>query len=110
MNLYLSLPVLFIKFWYLEAPLRLVKFFFSLNHASLQILSLPLMIRTFFKPLKNEYRPGLVVFSIFMGIFIKTALILFDLVIYMAILTLEAAFLILFIAWPVLTFLILFIK
>ncbi len=68
------------------------------------------MIRTFFKPLKNEYRQGLVFFSIVMGIFVKTALILFDLVIYGAIIILEVAFLILFLAWPVLTFLILFIK
>lgn len=110
MSLYLSLPVLFFKFWYIEAPLRLVKFFFSLNHASLQILSLPLMIRTFFKPLKNEYRQGLVVFSIAMGIIVKTVLILFDLVIYLAILILEVMFIILFLAWPILTFLILFIK
>ncbi|MEK9176340.1 MAG: hypothetical protein AAB520_02785, partial [Patescibacteria group bacterium] len=68
MSFYLSLPFLFLKFWFLEAPLKLTKYFFSLNHAALQILSLPLMIRTFFKPLKNEYRKGLVAFSIGMGI------------------------------------------
>lgn len=109
MRLYLSLPVLFIKFWYLEAPLRLIRFFFSLNHASLQILSLSLMLRTFFKPVKNEYRPGLVIFSIGMGMVIKTMLIIFDLIILLAVILLEIIFLIFFIAWPILTFLILFI-
>lgn len=68
------------------------------------------MIRTFFKPLKNEYRKGLVVFSIGMGIFIKTALIFFDLVFFDTVIFLEVTFLAFFIWWPLLTFLILFIK
>ncbi|MBP9716524.1 MAG: hypothetical protein KBD51_01130 [Candidatus Levybacteria bacterium] len=82
----------------------------SVNHAVLQILSLPLMLRTFFKPLKNEYRKGLVVFSIGMGIFIKTTLIFFDLVFFGTVLFLEVTFLAFFIWWPLITFLILFIK
>ncbi|MDP1690316.1 MAG: hypothetical protein Q8L52_03935, partial [bacterium] len=65
----------------------------SVNHAVLQILSLPLMIRTFFKPLKNEYRKGLVAFSIGMGIFIKTILIAVDLIIFFSVIFLELTFL-----------------
>ncbi len=107
---YLSIPFLFLKFWYLEAPLRLIKYFMSVNHAVLQILSLPLMIRTFFKPLKNEYRKGLVVFSIGMGIFVKSVLIFFDLFLFGAVLFFEITFLAFFIWWPLITFLILFIK
>lgn len=109
MSLYLSLPFLFLKFWYIDAPIKIINFFLSLNHSFLQILSLPLMIKTFFRPLKNEYRKGLVFFSIVMGIVIKTFLIVFDLIIYLAIIILEIMFIILFLTWPVLTFLILFI-
>ena len=109
-GLYLSLPLLFLKFWYIDAPLRLVKYFFSVNHAVLQILSLPIMVRTFFKPLKNEYRKGLVVFSIGMGIFVKTILIFVDVVAFLFEIFLEITFLTFFIWWPLLTFLTLFIR
>lgn len=40
------------------------------------LLSVPLLIKTFFKPLKNEYRDGLVLFSIIMGMIIKLVLLL----------------------------------
>jgi len=39
------------------------------------LLSLPLLVRTFFKPLKNEYRDGLVLFSVIFGMVIKSMLI-----------------------------------
>lgn len=110
MGFYLSIPLLFLKFWYIEATFRLIRYFFSLNHAVLSILSLPLMITTFFKPLKNEYRSGLVLFSLGMGIVIKSVLIFTDLIIYLVFILLEIAFLILFISWPILSFAVLFIK
>ncbi len=106
---YLSIPFLFLKFWYLEAPLRLINYFMSLNHAALQILSLPLMIRTFFKPLKNEYRKGLVAFSIGMGIFVKSVFIIVDSFVLLLLIFFEITFLAFFIWWPVLTLAILFI-
>ncbi len=107
--MYLQLPLLFLKFWYIDAPLRIVKYFFSVNHAVLQILSLPLMIKTFFQPLKNEYRKGLVAFSIGMGIFVKTILILVDLIIYLFVILTEITFLSFFMWWPILTIYILFV-
>ena len=109
MSFYLSLPVQFLRFWYIDAPLRIAKYFFSVNHAVLQILSLPLMIKTFFRPLKNEYREGLVVFSIGMGIFVKTILILVDLIIYLFVILAEITFLSFFMWWPILTIYILFV-
>src|SRR3990167_4043585 len=109
MKFYLSLPIQFLRFWYVDAPLRLISFFSSVNRACLEILSLSILIRTFFKPLKNEYRKGLVAFSIGMGIAIKTFLIFFDLVIFLTIITLEISFILFFLSWPVLTFAILFI-
>jgi hypothetical protein len=109
MQFYLSLPFLFLKFWFLEAPERLVRYFFSLNHAALQILSLPLMLRTFFKPLKNEYRKGLVGFSIGMGIAVKTVLIFIESWIMVGLIGLEIAAVILFILWPAAAIYLLFI-
>jgi len=109
MNLYLSLPILFLKFWFIEAPIGLVNYLFSLNHAALQILSLPLMVRTFFKPLKNEYRKGLVGFSLVMGILVKTTFILTDLILFGFLLFFEFSLIALFVLWPFIAVYILFI-
>ena len=106
---YLSLPVLFLKFWFVQAPLRLAKYSLSVNHAFLQFLSLPLMLRTFFKPLKNEYRKGFVLFSIIFGILVKTAFIFIDLILLGFIVFIELAVIVLFVLWPFLTFYILFL-
>src|SRR5260370_225767 len=70
MKNYLLLPIIFLKFWYFDAPRSLIGFFASLNHAFFELFSLPLFLRTYFKPLKNEYRQGLVGFSIAMGLVI----------------------------------------
>ncbi|OGH21322.1 MAG: hypothetical protein A2958_00790 [Candidatus Levybacteria bacterium RIFCSPLOWO2_01_FULL_38_13] len=106
---YLSIPIIFLKFWYLEAPIGLIRFFSSLNNSTLQLLSLPLLIKTYFKPWKNEYRKGLVAFSIAMGIFIKTFVISAELLIFFLILIFEILFFITFLFWPVGTVLILFL-
>jgi hypothetical protein len=79
----------------------------TVNHAALQILSLFLLFRTFFKPLKNEYRKGLVVFSIVFGMIMKSALIFVDLLFFGLLLTIEIFILGLFVLWPFLTFYIL---
>lgn len=100
---YLTLPLVFLKFWYLEAPIKILKFFSTLNQSLLSLLSLPLLIKTFFRPWKNEYRKGLVVFSIVMGMFIKTFVIAADIVIFVFILVAEIVFFIFFLLWPVAT-------
>jgi len=109
MNFYLYLPILFLKFWFLDAPIRLIKYFASVNHATLQILSLTVLIKTFFKPLKNEYRKGLVLFSIVFGMIVKTSLIFVDLIMLSFVIFVEVSILVLFIACPFLTFYILII-
>lgn len=109
MTAYLFLPIAFVKFWFIEAPLSLIHYFGSLNKAFLQFFSLPLFIKTFFKPLKNEYRKGLVGFSIAMGVFVKSVLILIDLVLFALLLVCEAAFLLYFLALPFMSFYILFL-
>jgi hypothetical protein len=100
MNLSL-LPVFVLKFWYLEAPVKLIKYFLHLNKLFMHVFSLPLMFRTFFRPWKNEYRDGLVIFSIFMGMAFKTMFIAADLILFSFLLLFELVALIIFLAWPI---------
>ena len=101
---YLTLPLVFLKFWYLEAPIKIIKFFSSLNVSLLSLLSLPLLIKTFFRPWKNEYRKGLILFSIAMGVFIKTFVIVADIIIFAFVLIVEIVFFLFFLLWPLATF------
>ncbi len=105
---YLLFPFDFLRFWYFTAPKEMLLFFFSCNNAFLQTFSLPLCLRTFFKPVKNEYRKGLVAFSIGMGMFLKTWIIIVDLLILMIIVSAEIAVIGAFLLWPVATLWLLF--
>lgn len=105
---YLKLPLAVLKFWYFEAPYAILALFDSLNHTFLQLFSLVLMVQTFFKPLKNEYRKGLVGFSIGMGMAVKTCIIVADLFLFFLLLTFEFATLLIFLIFPVVTIYILF--
>ncbi|MDP3987600.1 MAG: hypothetical protein Q8P80_00445 [Candidatus Levybacteria bacterium] len=107
-NFYLSLPLFFLKFWFLEAPKGLISFFVSLNRAFLNSFSLLLLIKTYFKPWKNEYRKGLVGFSIGMGMFIKSIVIIADIVLLLILLAIEVGAVAGFIFWPIATILLLF--
>lgn len=106
---YTLLPVMFLKFWFIESPVALFKFFLSVNGAFFQLFSLPLLLRTFFKPLKNEYRKGLVGFSIGLGIFVKTFFIIADLFILLLLLAVEISIFVGYIAFPFATIALLFI-
>lgn len=106
----IKLPVYIIRFWYLEAPRSLLGCFISLNKAFLVAFSLPLMLKTFFKPWKNEYREGLVGFSIFMGIAIKSLFILADLIILTGLIFAKTVIFVGFLIWPFATFALPFIK
>ena len=106
---YAILPITFVRFWFLETPLSLLKFFGKLNKAFFELFSLPLLLRTFFKPLKNEYREGLVRFSIFMGIGVKSVLILANFLFLIPLLLFELFVVVLFIMLPMLAIGILFI-
>ncbi len=106
---FLSLPGVFLKFWYVDSLLGLAHFFASVNHAFFQLFSLPLLVQTFFRPLKNEYREGLVAFSIGMGIVVKSCIILVDLLIFLILLLLEALFILSFLSLPIVTVFLLFV-
>lgn len=109
MQNYLFLPLDFLKFWFFEAPREIIVFFASLNRAFFQMFALPLFLRTFFKPLKNEYRQGLVGFSRAMGMAIKSLFIIADLIILIPLLCFEILVLVSFLAFPIVTVWILFL-
>jgi hypothetical protein len=106
----LLFPLSIFKFWYLEAPKQLFVFFISLDKTFLGVFSLPLMLKTFFRPWKNEYREGMIWFSIFMGMAIKSLFILADLILLVALVMLEIIFFIGFLIWPFATFVLPFVK
>jgi hypothetical protein len=101
MGFYFSLPLIFLRFWFIEAPVSIIAYFASLNKAFLQVFSLSLLVKTYFKPWKNEYREGLVAFSIGMGMFIKTFVILVDLLLFIALFLVEVALFLAFILLPI---------
>jgi hypothetical protein len=105
---YLNLFVMFLKFWFIESPTALFKFFVSLNSSFLQLFSLPLLLRTYFQPLKNEYRQGLVGFSRAMGMFIKTFFIITDVLILFLLLFIEITIFVAYVLFPIATIVLLF--
>lgn len=98
-----QLPFAFLKFWFLQAPVGLLSYFRSVNSAFIRLSSLPLLIRTYFKPWKNEYRKGLIGFSIGMGMFIKTCAIFANVFFLLLLVCIEISFLLLFLLWPIAT-------
>ena len=106
---YALLPLLFLKFWFFESPIALYKYFSSLNKAFLHLFSLPLFLRTFFKPLKNEYRPGLVGFSRAFGIVIKSFVIVVDVMLFTLLLTFEILVFVSYVFLPIATVWLLFL-
>lgn len=97
---YLNLPLLFVKFWFIEAPVRLIRYFISLNREFMHLFSLPLMIRSLFVPWKNEYRKKFVVIAIGIGFVIKTVFIAADLALFGLIILIEFSVLVFFVMWP----------
>ena len=72
---FLYYPLYLLLFWYKDVLGGLLNFFILFNRYTVSLLSLRLLVRTFFKPLKNEYRDGLVLFSVIFGMVIKSILI-----------------------------------
>ena len=108
--LYPALPLLLAKFWYIDAPIGILNYFGSLNGSFLRMFSFSILLRTFFQPIKNEYRQGLVGFSIGMGIAIKSMVMGFALSLFIVILICELIFLVSFIMLPAFSLLLLFIN
>ena len=104
------IPFYVLKFWYLEAPISILSYFVSLNKAFIGFFSVFLMIKTFFKPWKNEYRSGLIGFSRFMGMFFKTILLTVDFFMFIGLLILEAVIFVVFLAFPIAVFILPFVR
>ncbi|HVT00911.1 MAG TPA: hypothetical protein VHE53_01590 [Patescibacteria group bacterium] len=68
-------PIYIFIFWYQTVCIGVFRKTLEIFSYVATLLSVPLLLRTFFKPLKNEYRDGLVLFSVIMGIIIKTILL-----------------------------------
>lgn len=98
---YLILPFVFIKFWFLDAPLAIAAYFASLNAAFLRFFSLAILLRTFFKPLKNEYREGLVLFSRLSGMAVKTIFIFITLLLLLVLVAIEILCVVIFLLAPI---------
>lgn len=109
MSAHLLLPLYFLHFWFVKAPLGLLRYFYQLNEAYFEVFSVFLLLKTFFKPLKNEYRKGLVGFSRGMGMAVKSAIILFALILFLPLLLLEAILFLGFIIFPLVTVSLLFV-
>ena len=91
-----KLPFIFLHWWFLEAPLTLLKILRFIFAAFVHLFSFKELFTTFFQPWKNEYREGLVRTAIVVGVVFKTILIFFDLFLFGVLLTLEA---VIFVGW-----------
>lgn len=96
----LTLPLVFLQFWFYELPRNQIRFFLSFNQSFLHFMSFRQLIQTFFKPLKNEYREGLVGFSISIGIFVKIVIIFFTVFLLLCFMFLELLFVLGFLGMP----------
>lgn len=88
-------------FWYHDVCLGVIDYFIRLNSYILKVFSTNLLLRTFFKPLKNEYRKGLVLFSIVFGIIVKAFLISFSFSVILAFLVVELFIIAFFFLMPI---------
>lgn len=93
-------PLFLIRFYYSDLPLLFLrKIKASIFYVS-NLLSMPLLVRTFFSPLKNEYRTHLVVFSVIAGIIVKTFLLLLSGMCLFIIILIEVGFFLSYLLFP----------
>jgi hypothetical protein len=98
---FLYYPLYLVAFWYKDVLWGLINFFGRFNHYLILLVSLNLLVKTFFKPLKNEYREGLVLFSILFGIALKMILITVLMAIMLVVVAIECFIAILVASMPI---------
>lgn len=96
-----SLPFEFLHWWWIEATFNLLSILRFLIAACYRFLGVSLIFKTFFKPWKNEYREGLSRFALFMGIFIKSTFLIFDLMFFSVLILVLGAVLLAWLAFPI---------
>lgn len=94
------LPLLFLQFWFYDLPKEVARYFVSLNKAYFHAFSAKMLLKTFFQPIKNEYREGLVRFSICLGIIVKTVILTTSLILFLPLLVFELLVLAFFVGFP----------
>lgn len=98
---FVSYPFYLLSFWYKDVVVGLFGFFAAFNMYVARLLSYPSLLKTFFKPLKNEYRDGLVLFSICFGVIIKSVLVAVNSLILLFMLLVEVLILLFLVVLPV---------
>ncbi len=96
----LTLPFEFIHWWFIESTFNILKILRYILEVFYNLLSVKLIFKTFFKPWKNEYREGLARFALFMGIFIKSMLLVVYTFFFSLLALFEFAALVLWILFP----------
>src|SRR3989344_2745423 len=81
-----KLPFYFTRWWYYEAPPKLFTYLTRILWRIAHLLSVELLLKTFFEPWRKEYRKGFVAVARFVGISVKAIFLFFDLFILGAIL------------------------
>lgn len=97
---FLSYPILLVKFYYGDVTIGFLKHILSHIRYFIYMLSMPLLFKTFFKPLKGEYRNQLVVFSIVAGMIVKFVLLAVSTVLLLLFILFEFTFFALFLIFP----------
>jgi hypothetical protein len=69
-------PVYLIKFWYFDNTRKFIHLYREVISYCVSLFSIPALFHTFFKPVKNEYRKELILFSIAFGMVVKSFLLL----------------------------------
>lgn len=104
-----KLPYWYLSFWFIEAPITLSENLVKLTLALEHFLSVTLMLKTFFRPWKNERRKGYVIHAIAIAATLRFFLITLDLFLLAAVLTLGALATLLFVALPLIGIFLLFL-
>lgn len=96
-----KLPLWYLSFWFVEAPIALSENLFKLLLALEHFLSVTLMLKTFFRPWKNERRKGYVIHAIAIAATLRFCLIILDLFLLATVLIIGAFAILLLVALPV---------
>ena len=95
-------PYFLIVFWYREFLPSAVSRSFQILVYTFDMLSVGLLLSTFFRPLKDEYREGLVLFSVIAGIFVKSIILAADILVILMVLAILIAINLIILTLPLL--------
>lgn len=88
-------------FWFVETPIKLFKNLLKLILALEHFLSLTLMIKTFFRPWRNERRKGYIAYAVGIAVVVRLLFIILDIAILSSVVVVGSALIILFMFLPV---------